>query len=91
LTATATEQGSVTDQQSTELEPETNLNSGTVRDDVIKILGIRGCEVFRSPCDRPNLYYEVRDKPATLEGSVDEIVGFIKGFEGKTQAQCTKK
>jgi hypothetical protein len=42
------------------------------------ILNISRCEFFRSPCDRPNLFYEVRNKPAGAEKVIEEIASFIQ-------------
>ncbi|XP_065558545.1 ATP-dependent DNA helicase Q1-like isoform X2 [Artemia franciscana] len=41
--------------------------------DVQKILNIEGCLVFRASFNRPNLYYEVRPKPASHKECVDEL------------------
>ncbi|KAK9811609.1 hypothetical protein WJX72_006894 [[Myrmecia] bisecta] len=36
-----------------------------MRKEVCSILGIQGCEIFRGGMDRPNLFYEVRNKPTS--------------------------
>ncbi|KAG8221890.1 hypothetical protein J437_LFUL006708, partial [Ladona fulva] len=46
--------------------------------DVQKILDIQGCLVLKSSFNRPNLYYEVRQKPATHKECVDEIEKLLK-------------
>eukprot|EP01116_Phalansterium_solitarium_P017967 TRINITY_DN4581_c0_g1_i3.p1 TRINITY_DN4581_c0_g1~~TRINITY_DN4581_c0_g1_i3.p1 ORF type:complete len:831 (+),score=228.95 TRINITY_DN4581_c0_g1_i3:43-2535(+) len=43
--------------------------------DVKDILNIRSCEFFRSPFNRPNLVYEVREK---LSSVADDMAAFIK-------------
>eukprot|EP01083_Nonionella_stella_P075056 203799_1 len=49
-----------------------------VRLDVINILNIRGCELFRSSFNRPNLFYEVRPKPFQHKECIAKIVEFIR-------------
>ena len=51
-----------------------------VLSDILKTLGIQGARIFRSSFNRPNLYYEVRDK-------VDQerdIIRYIKQNPGKS-------
>jgi len=45
-----------------------------VQDDIIRSLGIEGCEKLKQSFNRPNLNYEVRPKKKEL---LKEIVGFI--------------
>ncbi|KAH9831001.1 P-loop containing nucleoside triphosphate hydrolase protein, partial [Rhodofomes roseus] len=47
-----------------------------VKEDLIRILGIRGCKVYWQSMNRPNLNYEVRPKK-TVER---EIVNFIRTY-----------
>ena len=49
-----------------------------VREDVMSILRIENCELFRSSFNRPNLVYEVRPKPAQAEAHMDDIASLIK-------------
>lgn len=51
-----------------------------VQSDIQKNLGIQDAEVFKSSFNRPNLYYEVRDK----EASEKDIIKFIKQNPGKS-------
>eukprot|EP00884_Botryococcus_braunii_P011001 jgi/Botrbrau1/19902/Bobra.0059s0023.2 len=46
--------------------------------DMTATLGIEGAEVFRSCVNRPNLFYEVREKPAEAAGLADEISSWIR-------------
>ncbi|GJP50494.1 hypothetical protein CLOM_g9659 [Closterium sp. NIES-68] len=48
-----------------------------VRDDVRDMLQMRRCELFVSSVNRPNLFYEVREKPANAAAAVDAIARFI--------------
>lgn len=45
--------------------------------DVQKMLHIRGCLVLKSSFNRPNLYYEVRPKPASQEEYCKELVDLL--------------
>ncbi|GAQ81432.1 Helicase conserved C-terminal domain containing protein [Klebsormidium nitens] len=49
-----------------------------VQDDVQEMLGIQGCPKFVSSVNRPNLYYEVREKLAGATAVVDDMVAFIQ-------------
>lgn len=51
-----------------------------VQHDILKNLGIAGAKVFKSSFNRPNLYYEVRDK---VDQDKD-IIRFIKQNPGKS-------
>jgi len=51
-----------------------------VQSDIIKNLGIRDAKVFKSSFNRPNLYYEIRDKADAEK----DIVKFIKQNPGKS-------
>lgn len=52
-----------------------------VQNDIQKNLGMLNAEVFISSFNRPNLYYEVRPKTASID---KEIVKFIKDNNGKS-------
>lgn len=53
--------------------------------DVQKILDISGCLVLRASFNRPNLYYEVRRKPADKETCLAMIENLLKNrFSGKS-------
>jgi len=52
-----------------------------VRSDIKKNLGIIGAKEFKSSFNRPNLYYEVRQKTKDVDNS---IVKFIKQHPGKS-------
>lgn len=52
-----------------------------VRSDILKSLGIEKAEQFRSSFNRPNLYYEVRQKTKNVDR---DIVKFIKDNVGKS-------
>jgi ATP-dependent DNA helicase Q1 len=45
--------------------------------DVAAILRIEGAETFRASVDRPNLFYEVKPKPAKAEELADDLAGWI--------------
>ncbi|MBR1575392.1 MAG: DNA helicase RecQ [Bacteroidales bacterium] len=51
-----------------------------VQSDILKNLGIPGARVFKSSFNRPNLYYEVRDKVDQEK----DIIKFIKQNAGKS-------
>ncbi|KAH0956016.1 hypothetical protein HN011_009693 [Eciton burchellii] len=52
---------------------------------VQKMLDIRGCLVLRASFNRPNLYYEVRRKPADKETCLAMIENLLKNrFNGKS-------
>ena len=51
-----------------------------VQSDILKNLGIQDAKVFRSSFNRPNLYYEVRDK----EEPEKDIIRFIRQNPGKS-------
>ncbi|CAI6002359.1 unnamed protein product [Closterium sp. NIES-65] len=48
-----------------------------VRDDVRDMLQMRRCELFVSSVNRPNLFYEVREKPPGAAPAVESIAHFI--------------
>ncbi|MBO1363841.1 DNA helicase RecQ [Prevotella sp. A2931] len=54
-----------------------------VRSDIKKSLGISGAREFKSSFNRPNLYYEVRQKRSD-KATDDEIVKFIRQHRGKS-------
>ena len=51
-----------------------------VQNDIQKNLGIMDARIFRSSFNRPNLYYEIRDKTDTKR----DIIRFIKQHPGKS-------
>ena len=51
-----------------------------VQSDILKNLGIQGAEIFKSSFNRPNLYYEVRDK---VDQDKD-LIKYIKQNSGKS-------
>ena len=51
-----------------------------VQSDILKSLGIQDAKVFKSSFNRPNLYYEVRDKSDPKR----DIIKFIKQNPGKS-------
>ena len=55
-----------------------------VQQDIIKNLHMENAQVFVSSFNRPNLYYEVRPKPAEQLVLHKEIVKFIKENSGKS-------
>lgn len=55
-----------------------------VQQDIIKNLDMEGARTFVSSFNRPNLYYEVRPKPADPLVLHKEIVRFIKANAGKS-------
>lgn len=52
-----------------------------VQDDIVKNLGIKNAEVFKSSFNRPNLFYEIKQK---TEDVSRDIIFFIKQREGKS-------
>ncbi|XP_018020703.1 ATP-dependent DNA helicase Q1 isoform X2 [Hyalella azteca] len=46
--------------------------------DVLKILNIPDCLVLKASFNRPNLYYEVREKSAVVKDSVQEIAELLQ-------------
>ncbi|CEO96678.1 hypothetical protein PBRA_005282 [Plasmodiophora brassicae] len=56
-----------------------------VSDDIVNVLRIRGCAVFRQSFNRTNLFYEVRRK-GSKASTVADIVKFIseKGYMGES-------
>jgi ATP-dependent DNA helicase RecQ len=52
-----------------------------VQDDIIKNLGIKNAEVFKSSFNRPNLFYEIKQKTEDVNR---DIISFIKQREGKS-------
>ena len=55
-----------------------------VQQDIIKNLGTENAKTFISSFNRPNLYYEVRPKPADPMMLHKEIIRFIKDNPGKS-------
>ena len=52
-----------------------------VQDDIVKNLEIKDAEVFKSSFNRPNLFYEVRQKTENLNR---DIISFVKQRAGKS-------
>ena len=52
-----------------------------VQDDIDKNLGIKNAEVFKSSFNRPNLFYEIKQKTEDVNR---DIISFIKQREGKS-------
>ncbi len=52
-----------------------------VQDDILKNLKIKNAKIYRASFNRPNLYYEVRNKNKTIDY---EIIKFIKKNNGKS-------
>ena len=52
-----------------------------VQDDIIKNLGIKDAKVYKSSFNRPNLFYEVRQKTENVN---KDIISFIKQRESKS-------
>jgi len=52
-----------------------------VQSDIQKNLGIEKAELFKASFNRPNLYYEIREKTKEID---KEIVKFIKNHSGKS-------
>jgi len=55
-----------------------------VRTDIKKSLGILDAKEFKSSFNRPNLYYEVRQKPGNDDTTNAQIVKFIRQNPGKS-------
>ena len=55
-----------------------------VRTDIKKSLGILDAKEFKSSFNRPNLYYEVRQKPSNDDTTNAQIVKFIRQNPGKS-------
>ena len=56
----------------------TATSTSHVTEDVKKILNIQKCLVFKSPLNRPNLFYEVRPKPDSHEGCLSLIENLLQ-------------
>ena len=52
-----------------------------VQDDIVKNLGIKNAEVFKSSFNRPNLFYEIKQKTEDVNR---DIISFIKQRESKS-------
>ena len=55
-----------------------------VRTDIKKSLGVLDAKEFKSSFNRPNLYYEVRQKPSNDDTTNAQIVKFIRQNPGKS-------
>ncbi|KAJ7554996.1 hypothetical protein O6H91_05G018700 [Diphasiastrum complanatum] len=49
-----------------------------VQNDLKEMLQLSSCEKFVSSVNRPNLFYEVRDKKSNASGVIDDIAEFIQ-------------
>ncbi|XP_032789019.1 ATP-dependent DNA helicase Q1 [Daphnia magna] len=52
--------------------------TSNVTTDVQKMLNLKNCLVFKASFNRPNLYYEVRNKPSTQKECIDELVHLLQ-------------
>lgn len=53
--------------------------------DIQKMLGIEGCIVLRAPLDRPNLRYEIHQKPAAQKESIKLVASLVqRRFQGQS-------
>ncbi|XP_075863726.1 ATP-dependent DNA helicase Q1 isoform X1 [Microcebus murinus] len=53
--------------------------------DAQKILGVENCFTFTASFNRPNLYYEVRQKPSNMEDFIEDIVKLLNGrYKGQS-------
>ncbi|XP_040823545.1 ATP-dependent DNA helicase Q1 [Ochotona curzoniae] len=53
--------------------------------DAQKILSVEACLTFTASFNRPNLYYEVRQKPSNTEDFIEDIVKLINGrYKGQS-------
>jgi ATP-dependent DNA helicase Q1 len=48
--------------------------------DVCSMLRIVGCVRFRAAVNRPNLFYEVREKKASAAAALADVAGFIQTY-----------
>lgn len=46
--------------------------------DLTQILRIGACETFHTSINRPNLFYSVRDKPATASEAMADLMAWIR-------------
>lgn len=56
--------------------------TGDCEQDVINILQMDNCSIFKESFNRKNLLFEVRPKPDNKEKAMEAIVAWIKGPEG---------
>lgn len=61
-----------------------------VQSDIMKNLGIKDAAVFKSSFDRPNLYYEVRDK-SNVKADMVKFISSQKGKSGIVYCLSRKK
>uniref|UniRef100_A0A2K6GSV9 ATP-dependent DNA helicase n=1 Tax=Propithecus coquereli TaxID=379532 RepID=A0A2K6GSV9_PROCO len=53
--------------------------------DAQKILGVENCFTFTASFNRPNLYYEVRQKPSNMEDFIEDVVKLVNGrYKGQS-------
>ncbi len=55
-----------------------------VQNDIQKNLGMLKATLFKSSFNRPNLYYEIRQKPKGKDEIEREIIKFIRNHQGKS-------
>ncbi|XP_043569369.1 ATP-dependent DNA helicase Q1 [Chiloscyllium plagiosum] len=59
--------------------------TSNILEDVKKILCIPKCLMFTASFNRPNLFYEIRQKPTSFEACIEDIVRMINGrYKGKS-------
>ena len=60
-----------------------------VLEDCKSLLRLDSCIVFKASYNRPNLFYEIRDKPTSYKEQVKDIVDMIQQkFHGKSGKKC---
>lgn len=59
--------------------------TSNILEDVKKILCIPKCLMFTASFNRPNLFYEIRQKPSNFEAFIEDMVRIINGrYKGKS-------
>ncbi|XP_078091442.1 ATP-dependent DNA helicase Q1 [Mustelus asterias] len=59
--------------------------TNNVLEDVKKILCVPKCLMFTASFNRPNLFYEIRQKPSSFEACIEDMVRIINGrYKGKS-------
>jgi ATP-dependent DNA helicase Q1 len=63
----------------------TATSTSRVTADCQKLLNLKNCLVFKAPFNRPNLFYEVRQKPESAEESVAALADMLSNeFSGQS-------
>jgi bloom syndrome protein len=62
-----------------------------VKHDIMEILGIQHCKVLQQGFNRPNIYYEVKEKDNSDKKALENLVKLIKGYVGSGIIYCTFK